>query len=70
MSQNLQNWGKCVPVTFCDLKISFSKQYFAMLIKMIAMNLTTLIDMNYTEYLFQNYCDADINQTREYVCSR
>lgn len=41
-----------------------------MLIKMIAMNLTTLIDMNYTEYLFQNYCDADINQTREYVCSR
>lgn len=41
-----------------------------MLIKMIAMNLTTLIDMNYTEYLFQNYCDADINRTREYVCSR
>lgn len=31
---------------------------------------TTLIDMNYIEFLFQNYCDADINQTWEYVCSR
>lgn len=32
-------------------------------------SLTILINLNYIEYQFRNYNEADINQAREYVCS-
>lgn len=32
-------------------------------------NLTILIGLYYIKYVFESYYEADINQTRYYVCS-